>query len=177
MDKNNTTLYLIILTLGCFIAWNLYLTINPKRNYTIGQKFSKVEIILSEKPYFHYIGLDHPYYYNLEDNYYSNSFRISDFVYDLVKDSDSISKTIKNLNGGDTILVDIDSSSFNKLNKTTDNIEILGLTINNNVLIDTDKIGKYQKDSIADKVFAFCVIAVILFFIFRKEIKAKKSEE
>jgi len=176
MPKNNTALYLIILTIGCFIAWNVYLTINPKINCTVGQKFSKVEIILNEKPYFHYIGLDQPYYYNIEANNYSNSFRISDFVYELVKDNDSISKTIKNLNVGDTILIDIDSSSFNKLNKTTDNIEILGLAIKNDVLIDTDKIGKYQKKGIADKVFAFLVISVILYFIFRKQIKAKKNE-
>jgi hypothetical protein len=177
MNKTNITLYLVILTIGCFITFSIYLTINPKTNYAVKQNFSKVEVILSEKPYFHYIGLDQPYYYNLEAINYSNSFRISDFVYDLVKDNDSISRAIKNLNYSDTIVIDIDSSSFNKLNKTKDNIEILGLSIKNNVLIDTAKIGKYQKQGIADKVFSFFVISVILFFIFKKQIKAKKGEE
>ena len=176
MNRNNTTLYLIILALGCFIAWNIYLTINPKRNYTVTQNFSRVEIILSEKPYFHFIGLDQPYFYNLEANNYSNSFRISDFVYDLVKGNGTISKTIKNLNAGDTILIDIDTSSFNKLNRTSDNIEILGLAFKDSLIIDTSKIGKYQKTNIADKIFSFLVISVILFFIFRKQIRAAKTE-
>ena len=177
MNRNNTTQYLIILALGCFITWNIYLTINPKRNYTVTQNFSRVEIILSEKPYFHFIGLDQPYFYNLEANNYSNSFRISDFVYDLVKDNYTISKTIKNLNTGDTILIDIDTSSFNKLNRTSDNIEILGLAFKDSLIIDTNKIGKYQKTNIADKIFSFLVISVILFFIFRKQIRAAKTEQ
>src|SRR5574343_855843 len=139
MNRNNITPFLVILTIVCFIVWSIYLTINPKRNYSVGQKVSKVEIILSEKPYLHYIGLDQLYYYNFEANNYSNSFRISDFVYDLVKDNDTISKTLKNLNAGDTIQIDIDTSSFKKLNRTSDNIEILGLAFKNNLIIDTNR--------------------------------------
>jgi hypothetical protein len=175
MNRNKIGQVVIILMFVSFFAWIIYTSIIPEKIYTFGQKHPSIEIILNKKPYFHFIGLDQPFYYNLETNKYSNSFRISDFVLDLVQDNDSTSTAIKKLDVGDTILIYIDSSSFFDLNNNSNNIEILGLAIKNNFLIDPDKIEKYQKGNILDRRFAFFVIAVIFFFIIRNQIKSKKK--
>ncbi len=177
MDRNKIGKTIIILMFVCFIVWTIYVTIISEKIYTVGQKHPSIEIVLSEKPYFHYIGLDQPYYYNLKTNNYSNSFRISDFVLDLVQDNDSISTAIKKINGGDTILINIDSSSYFQLNNNSENIEILGLANKNKLLIDPDKIEKYQRKNISDRRFSFFVIAVIFFFIIWNQIKSKRKSE
>jgi hypothetical protein len=129
MNRNKIAQAVIISMFVCFFAWIIYVNIIPEKIYTVGQKHPSIEIILSEKPYLHYIGLDQPYFYNLQANNYSNSFRISDFVLDLVQNNDSISTAIKKINGGDTIIININSSSFHQLGNNTEKIEILGLVI------------------------------------------------
>ena len=177
MDRNTIGRVVIISIFASFFIWIIYTALIPAKIYKVGQRHPSVEIILKEKPYFHYIGLDQPFYYDLEAKNYPNSFRISNFVLDLVQDNDSISASIKKLNGGDTILINIDTLDFTGLNKNSENVEILGLTIKNNLIIDTDKIEKYQRKSKSDRIFSYLVIAVILFFIFRKQIKPKRKSE
>ena len=177
MDRNIIGRFIIISIFVCFSVWIIYATLIPKKIYKVGQKHPSVEIILREKPYFHYVGLDQPFFYDIEAKNYPNSFRISDFVLDLVKDNDSISRAIKNLHGGDTILINIDTLDFIRLNKNSENVEILGLTIKNNLIIDTNKIEKFQRNNNSSKRFSFLVIAVILFFIIRKQIKSKRQIE
>ena len=177
MDRNTIGRVVIISMFAIFFIWIIYTALIPEKIYKVGQKHPSVEIILKEKPYFHYIGLDQPFYYDLEAKNYPNSFRISNFVLDLVQDNDSISASIKKLNSGDTILINIDALDFTALNKNSENVEILGLTIKNHLIIDTDKIEKYQRKSKSDRIFTYLVIAVILFFIFRKQIKSKRKSE
>jgi hypothetical protein len=177
MDRNTMGRVVIISIFASVFIWIIYAALTPEKIYKVGQKHPSVEIILKEKPYFHYIGLDQPFYYDLEAKNYPNSFRISNFVLDLVQDNDSISESIKKLNGGDTILINIDTLDFTGLNKNSENVEILGLTIKNNLIIDTDKIEKYQRKNKSDRVFSYLAITVILFFIFRKQIKSKRKSE
>ena len=177
MDTNKIGRVVIISMFVCVFVWIIYESIIPEKIYTVRQKHPLVEIILSEKPYFHYIGLDQPFYYVLEAKNYPNSFRISDVVLDLVQDNDSLSTAIKKLNSGDTILINIDTTAFLKLNKNSENVEILGLTIKNNLIIDTDKIEKFQRNNKSSRRFSFLVIAIIFFFIIRKHIKSKRQSE
>jgi len=177
MERNIIARTIIILTFIGFIFCAIFLCFIPKKLYKVGGKYPRIEIVLSEKPYFHYIGLNQPFYYNLETKNYPNSFRIADFVLDLTQANDSISTAIKKLNRGDTIIIAIDSLSFHQLNRNSDNIEILGLAFKNNVIIDTDKIEKYQTKSNADKNFTFIVIGIIFFFIVRRHINSNRKSE
>jgi hypothetical protein len=168
---------IIIFIFTGLIAWAIYNVIIPEKIYNGEQKLPLIEIILAEKPFFHYIGLDQPYYYNLAAKNYPNSFRISGFVLDLVQDNDSVSSVIKKLNSGDTISINIDTLAFVKLNKGSANVEILGLGTKNKVVIDTGAVGKYQRKSILDRRFSYFVIALVLFFIFWKQIRLKRKTE
>ena len=177
MDTNKIGRVVIISMFVCCFVWIIYASIIPEKIYKVGQKHPSVEIILREKPYFYFSGLDQPFYYDLEAISYPNSFRISDFVLDLVQDNDSISSAIKKLDSGDTILINIDTLDFLRLNKNSENVEILGLKIKDNLIIDTDKIEKFQRNNKSSSRFSFLVIAIILFFIIRKHIKSKRQSE
>ena len=113
--------------------------------------------------------MDKPYYYSLESKTYSNSFRISGFVLDLVDDNDSISKAINSLKEGDTIIIGIDSTELTALNNPANTINIIGLTTKGKVVIDTEYLEKYQRRNIYNTIFGILFGGTILFFVIRSQ--------
>ena len=177
LKKLTQTLFIVaLLFFGSFICYIIYKEIFPDRAYKAGQKLLKIEVIVSEPPAFLFSGLDEPSYYVLKFESFSNDFHISNEVLDLVQDNDSISNSIKEIKYGDSLILDISTSSISKLNQSSANIEIIGLSNKAKILIDPGKIEKYYNEHKLNNRFSIFVMAVILFFIIRKKIKAKRRD-
>jgi hypothetical protein len=166
---------IFIAALLIFGVWIVYGTVFPSRHYNTGQQVFKIQIVANETPYFHFKGLNEPHYYVIKSQKYNNDFHISDEVLDLVQDNDSISNAIKKIKYGDTLVIYMDSTSMNNLNKSSKNIEIIGLASNTETIINPDKIEKYYRQYKSNNRFSLFVIAIILYFIYRKGIKSKKE--
>jgi hypothetical protein len=165
-----TTFLLALTGLG---IWIVYGTFFPSRHYNPEQPQFKIEIVANETPYFHFTGLDEPHYYVIKSQKYSNDFRISDEVLELVQDSANISQAIKEIKYGDTLIIYLDSASAKKINTGTKNIEIIGLAKHKNLIIKPDSLQKYFRQRKSNNRLSLFVIALILYFIYRKQHNAK----
>ena len=167
---------LFIISFLVFGAWIVYGTVFPERLYKLGQKISKIQIVASTNPYFHFTGLDEPHYYVIESQNSPIEFRISGEVLDLVQDNDSILRAVKEIKSGDTLLLYVAMDSIGMLNQSSGNVKIIGLANKTKTLIDPDKIEKYYIEHKSNNRFSLFVIAIILFFLIRQKIKTKESE-
>lgn len=165
----------ILAALFVFGAWIIYGTIFPSRHYNPGQPISRIQIVANETPYYHFKGLDQPHYYVIKSQKYPNDFHISDEVLKLVQDNDSIAKSIKDIKYGDTLFVYLDSTSVNKLNNSTRNIEIIGLVKDGNWIINPDNLEKYFRDRKANNRFSLFVVVLIFYFMHRKKRKSESE--
>jgi hypothetical protein len=166
---------LFIVALLIFVVWLVYWSLFPSKLYNPGQQIFKVQIVVSETPYFHFTGLDEPYHYVIRSQKNANDFRISDEAFELLKDNDSVSKAINEIKYGDTLFIYMDSTSINKLDKNTKNIEIIGLASNTKWIINPDNLEKYYRKKKLDNRFSLFVIAIIFYFIYTKGRKSKKE--
>jgi hypothetical protein len=147
----------------------------PGRVYESGQKVSKIEVIVSERPFLNYKGFDGPHYYVIMSQNFSNEFHISDEVLYLVEQNEAISRAVKEIRYGDTLSIYITDFSASLLNQKSQSIEIVGLAKNKNILIDPKDIEKYYQQHRANNRFGILVIGIIFFFIIKKQIKTNKE--